>query len=119
MLLKLKEDWKKKTKIIFLKEENKVSWFSNWKKNFSSFEKNLPQKIERRIWEQRRIWEENRPPGLGLLLRNPKIFFKNVTIDDWIMGRKEKFVNFKDETAVDIFKMESLYQNQRKNIHQN
>ena len=30
------------------------------------------------------------------------------------MERKEKFVNFKDETAVNIFKMESLYQNQRK-----
>ena len=56
---------------------------------------------------------------LGLLLRNPKICFKNVTIDDWIMGRKEKFVNFKDETAVNIFKMESLYQNQRKNTYQN
>ena len=50
----------------------------------------------------------------GLLLRNPKIFFKNVTINDWIMGRKEKFLTFKDEIAVNNFIMESLYQNQRK-----
>ena len=40
---------------------------------------------------------------LGLLLRNPKIFLKNVTIDDWIMGRKEKFVTIKDETALNNF----------------
>ena len=31
------------------------------------------------------------------------------------MGRKEKFVTFKDETAINNFKMESLYQHQRKN----
>ena len=30
------------------------------------------------------------------------------------MGRKEKFVIFKYENAVKNFKMESLYQNQRK-----
>ena len=35
------------------------------------------------------------------------------------MERKEKFVTLKDETALNNFKMESLYQNQRKSIYQN
>ena len=35
------------------------------------------------------------------------------------MGRKEKFVTFKDETAISNFKMEILYQNERKNINEN
>ena len=46
-----------------MKEENKISGFSNWKKNFPSFEKLFSQIIERRIWEKRRLWEENKPPG--------------------------------------------------------
>ena len=46
-----------------MKEENKVPGFSNWKKNFPSFEKLFSQIIERRIWEKRRLWEENKPPA--------------------------------------------------------
>ena len=84
----MKEDWKKKIKIIFLKEENKVSWFSNWKKNFPSLEKNLPQKIERRIWEQRRIWEENRPPAHKVTVKC--VFMKTYVLDliiVWLFAR--------------------------------
>ena len=51
-----------------MKEENKVSGFSNWKKNFPSFEKLFSQIIERRIWEKRRLWEENKAPEKILVI---------------------------------------------------
>ena len=59
-----------------MREENKVSGFSNWKKNFPSFEKLFSQIIERRIWEKRRLWEENKPPA------NLEILGKVLIFDD-------------------------------------